>query len=190
MTEKKLLAAQDFARKRGYPVYKHILQPRVKGFSYLTHHLRPVVGCIMDTSAVYHPAPPQPSDFFLRTRLCQYVHLHVKVHRQKEIPQAESDQDLEVIDQWLRDRWTEKDELVGKMKEGEIPYKVLQRSPWKALKSYAVWATLAIYLLCDVVLDCGFLTGVLMMSIALSPIGIVCIENSQVLGMEPADLKQ
>merc|ERR1739842_113037 len=138
-------------------------------------------GCVIDTSAVYFPDPPQPSDYFMRTRMCQYVHLHVKVHRQDTIPRAESDQDLQEIDQWLRDQWTEKDELVGKMKDSKIPYKVLEREPWKALKAYAGWTVLTIWFLFDVMWGFGFLVGILALVTALTPVGIVCMENSQVL---------
>eukprot|EP01084_Bolivina_argentea_P296536 510726_1 len=74
---KKLIAAQEFARGREYPVLNHLLQPRVKGFSYLTHHLYDILGCIIDNTVVYFPKPPSAMNFFIDTRLAKYTHIHI-----------------------------------------------------------------------------------------------------------------
>merc|ERR1719410_2596773 len=57
MNEKKLIAAQQFAKERGYPCYDHLLQPRVKGFSFLTKHLHKTLGVIIDATIVYFDKP-------------------------------------------------------------------------------------------------------------------------------------
>eukprot|EP01083_Nonionella_stella_P241052 842078_1 len=47
-SKEKLVLAKQFARGRGFPVYNHLLQPRVKGFSCLAHHLYDTLETILD----------------------------------------------------------------------------------------------------------------------------------------------
>ena len=75
-SKKKLIKAQEFAKKRGYPIYNNILQPRVKGFTYLTHHLYNSLQCIIDATILYHKKPPKPSTVLFGTRFCKYIHVH------------------------------------------------------------------------------------------------------------------
>ena len=139
-THKKLLKAQQFARDKGLVIYDNLLQPRVKGFSYMASHLHDVLGCMIDVTCVYHPKPPSAMKLLLYTRTAKYTHLHLKVYRQDDIPK-----DINDLNQWLRDRWTEKDKLIVQMKEKKVKWKILNRSPNKAIAFYIVWALIFNY---------------------------------------------
>merc|ERR1712228_421516 len=174
--QKKLKQSQDFAKQRGYPVYKNILQPRVKGVSYLTHHLYDVLGTVSDVTVLYQPRAPTFYDFFVNTRMCNYVHLHLRVFRQNEIPQCETDNDLGELDQWLRDRWTEKDEIIEKMKKKEFRYQSMKRSPWRAIQYYSFWALVIVYFIARFVFGFEFVGVSLMIIAGLFPVAITVME--------------
>ena len=117
-TQKKWLKAKEFAQQRGLTVYENLLQPRVKGFSYFAHHLHDILGCMIDVTCVYHPKPPSARNLLLNTRTARYTHLHLKVYREEDIPK-----DIEDLNQWIRDRWTEKDKRVQEMKDKKLNIK-------------------------------------------------------------------
>merc|ERR1712087_50606 len=155
------------------------------GFSYLTHHLREVLGVIIDATVLYHPRPPKPMHFFVGTRLCTHTHVHLRVFREHQFPKAALGDDLSNYDQWLRQRWTEKDAIMARMKQQQIKYRTLLRSPWRAIRAYAAWSLLAVYLLAHLMLGLAFWALCLVLIAAWFPVVIVCIENSQILGMDP-----
>ena len=121
-SNKKLIKAQEFAKKRGYPCYDHLLQPRVKGFSFLTKHLHKTLGGIVDASILYFDKPATPKNLFLRGRFCKYIHIHFRVFKNKDIPK-----ETEELNQWLRDRWTEKEQIIAKMKSKQIKCRPMNR---------------------------------------------------------------
>ena len=172
-TKKKLLKAKEFAKERGLNVYDNLLQPRVKGFSYLAHHLHDVMGCIVDVTCVYYPKPP-PITFFINTRTAKYTHLHLRVYRQNDIPK-----DIELLNQWLRDRWDEKDKLVKDMKDKKIKHQILKRSPEKAIKFYVLWAIINIYLIFHLSANLSFIPLSILYLSSVFPAIIVGIEQSQ-----------
>ena len=173
-THKKFLKAQQFAKERGLTVYDNLLQPRVKGFSYLAHHLHDVLGCVIDVTCVYHPKPPSGKKFFLYTRTAKYTHLHLKVYRQSDIPK-----DIQSLNQWLRDRWDEKDKIVKQMQDKKIKYQILKRSPYNAMKYYVLWAIITNYLILNLYANISFLPFALSLISSIFPAVIVGIEHSQ-----------
>eukprot|EP01083_Nonionella_stella_P311215 1108886_1 len=174
--QRKLLDAQQFARDRGYPVYKHLLQPRVKGFSYLTHHLHESLGCVVDATILYKDKPPSVKNVLLNTRFCKYIHIHLRIYKQKDIPK-----EIEQLDQWLRDRWTEKDEILQNMKDGFFRFKPFKRSPWRAIQYYMFYAIWSTYLVMNLYSGYPIWSTPFMITLACAvlPVLIVLIQQSQ-----------
>merc|ERR1712154_548133 len=114
--------------------------------------------------------------YFVNTRMCNFVHLHLRVFRQDQIPKCESDNDLSELNQWLRDRWTEKDTIIEKMRNKEMRYKVLKRSPWKSINVYAFWAVIITYFVSRFVFGFGYFGVALMLISALFPVAVVVME--------------
>jgi len=174
-SQKRLRDAQEFAQQRGFPVLSNLLQPRVKGFSYLTHHLYESLGAVVDATILYKD---MGSGFFWGTRICKSIHVHFRAFRREEIPK-----EINELDQWLRDRWTEKDEILKNMKEGNIPMQEMERMTC-CLEGGALYALFAIL---SALLAVKFLCGaplwsyssLIAISCSLLPIGIVAIERTQ-----------
>merc|ERR1711933_330641 len=132
-----------------------------------------------DLTVLYRDEPPTVSKYFLHTRMAKYVHIHCKVYRHKDVPSN----DVQELNQWLRSRWTEKDEIIDQMKEKRIKYRVLERMPWKAIKYYSIWTLIVLYLLFGILFDIGFLAFYLLLMSAMFPVLIVCIEHSQIVNL-------
>ena len=177
-SKKKLLKAQEFAKERGLTVLKHLLQPRVKGFSYLTQHLHSSLDTIVDATILYSPKPPQPMDLFYGTRFCKYIHIHLRVFKKNNIPKNKND-----LDKWIRDKWAEKDKIMENMKNGQIKYKKFNRQEGKfrAIFYYSVYALFTKYFVINYLF--GILTwsiiSISMLILCFFPIVIVLIEHSQ-----------
>jgi len=114
LTRKKMLEAQQFARKEGLVELRHLLQPRVKGFMLTLQQLRSLgYSQIIDLTSV---PSPHAMDF---KEICMgkfhTVHAHIKVLKMKDLPEN----DLE-IKTWLRNQWVQKDELIQSRKDEQI----------------------------------------------------------------------
>ena len=105
ITPSKLEKSQQFAREHDLEVYNHVLQPRTKGFAATVEGLRDHVSAVYDVTVGYEDGVPT---------LWQYVkgyakraHLHVRRFPIESLPTDETE-----ISSWLRERFTEKDELL------------------------------------------------------------------------------
>ncbi len=105
MTPGKLAAAQAFAKERGLREPKHVLVPRPKGFSASIQGLRGHLDAVYDVTIGYIDGVPS---------LWQYVrgmaplaHMHVRRFPIDALPE-----DSEDLDNWLRERFHEKDDLL------------------------------------------------------------------------------
>ena len=132
------------------------------------------MGCIIDVTCVYHPKPPSAINLFLYTRTAKYTHLHLKVYRRSEIPK-----DIDSLNQWLRDRWTEKDKLVKQMKDKTVKYQILYRNCNKAIKYYVLWAIITIYSIFSLYANMSFIPLSILFISSIFPAFIVAIEYSQ-----------
>jgi len=177
-TNAKLLAAQQFAKLRGLSVYQHLLQPRVKGFSFVAHHLSESLGAIVDVTCFYHPRPPQILDFLLHTRLSQKIHLHLKVYAKASIPQCRDENDLSALDQWLRDRWTEKEQIMARLKKNEITHRSAHRTPWRATRYFVAWTVISFSFLFGVLFTVPWYIFCILLVTALFPVAIVYIQHN------------
>jgi len=172
-TPSKLLEAQTFARSRGYVVLDNLLQPRVKGFRYLLHELKASLTYVIDVTTYYSPRPPSSIRFLLTGRLQDSTCLYVRVYKVEDIPTSE-----EELEQWLRDRWTEKDKIIEEMKANKIPFEIMIRDPAISSGYYAVFCVIFAIFLRMIGLN-TFITVCWLVG-ALFPILIVMVERDDV----------
>ncbi|KAL2483102.1 1-acyl-sn-glycerol-3-phosphate acyltransferase 2 [Forsythia ovata] len=108
-TQAKLLAAQEYAISTGLPVPRNVLIPRTKGFVTAVSHMRSFVPAIYDVTVAIPKTLPAPT--LLRLFKGQYfvVHVHLKRHLMKNLPETDDD-----VAQWCRDVFVAKDKLLDK----------------------------------------------------------------------------
>lgn len=108
-TQAKLLAAQEYATSTGLPVPRNVLIPRTKGFVSAVSHMRSFVPAIYDVTVAIPKSSPPPTMLRLFTGQSSVVHVHIKRHLMKDLPEAE-----EAVAQWCRDIFVAKDALLDK----------------------------------------------------------------------------
>ncbi len=99
----KLAAAQEFARKQGWPVPKHVLIPRVKGFLASIEGLEGYVDAVYDLTIAYPEGHP-PTLWELLS--AQGNDVKVEIHR---YPISELPTTTEGRSEWLMQLYREKD---------------------------------------------------------------------------------
>eukprot|EP01128_Nolandella_sp_AFSM9_P010961 TRINITY_DN7677_c0_g1_i1.p1 TRINITY_DN7677_c0_g1~~TRINITY_DN7677_c0_g1_i1.p1 ORF type:complete len:373 (-),score=71.49 TRINITY_DN7677_c0_g1_i1:97-1215(-) len=99
-----------FAEKEGLAKLSNVLQPRVTGFSYFLQQMRndPKFSAVYDVTISYHPFPPQ-NESSIFTGFPSEFRAHIERFDQKDLPETE-----EGVAEWLRTRWTLKDERLGR----------------------------------------------------------------------------
>ncbi|OJJ48800.1 hypothetical protein ASPZODRAFT_149798 [Penicilliopsis zonata CBS 506.65] len=115
-----------FGKKQGIPSPKHILLPRSTGLLFCLQQLKGTVKWVYDCTIAYE-GPPKgsyPDKYFtLRSTYIQgrpptSVNMHWRRFAIEDIPLD----DQEAFDEWLRARWTEKDQLLEECFEtGRFP---------------------------------------------------------------------
>ncbi|XP_054814346.1 1-acyl-sn-glycerol-3-phosphate acyltransferase 2 [Prosopis cineraria] len=141
-TQAKLLAAQEYARSTGLPVPRNVLIPRTKGFVSAVSHMRSFVPAIYDVTVAIPKSSPAPTMLRLFKGQPSVVHVHIKRHLMKELPETE-----EAVSQWCRDIFAAKDALLDRhIAEDTFPDQELQNTgrPVKSLLVVASWACLVI----------------------------------------------
>ncbi|XP_023528142.1 1-acyl-sn-glycerol-3-phosphate acyltransferase 2-like [Cucurbita pepo subsp. pepo] len=108
-TEAKLLAAKEYAIANGLPVPRNVLIPRTKGFVSAVGHMRSFVPAIYDVTVAIPKSSPPPTMLRLFKGQPSVVHVHIKRHSMKELPETE-----DAIAQWCRDMFVAKDALMDK----------------------------------------------------------------------------
>ncbi|KAL3534209.1 hypothetical protein ACH5RR_002670 [Cinchona calisaya] len=111
-TQAKLLAAQEYAASSGLPVPRNVLIPRTKGFVTAVSHMRSFVPAIYDVTVAIPKSSPAPTMLRLFKGQSSVVHVHLKRHLMKDLPETD-----EAIAQWCKDVFVAKDELLDKHKE-------------------------------------------------------------------------
>ncbi|XP_057982422.1 1-acyl-sn-glycerol-3-phosphate acyltransferase 2 isoform X1 [Malania oleifera] len=108
-TQAKLLAAQEYATSTGLPLPRNVLIPRTKGFVSAVSHMRTFVPAIYDSTVAIPRTEPAPTMLRLLKGQPSVVHVHIKRHLMKELPETE-----DAVAQWCRDIFVAKDELLDK----------------------------------------------------------------------------
>ncbi|CAK8571241.1 unnamed protein product [Lathyrus sativus] len=108
-TQAKLSAAQEYAISTGLPVPRNVLIPRTKGFVSAVSHMRSFVPAVYDVTVAIPKSSPSPTMLRLFQGQPSVVHVHVKRHLMKDLPEADED-----VAQWCRDIFVAKDDLLDK----------------------------------------------------------------------------
>lgn len=141
-TQAKLLAAQEYATSAGLPVPRNVLIPRTKGFVTAVSHMRSFVPAIYDATICIPKSSPAPTMLRLFKGQPSVVHVHLKRHEMKDMPEND-----EAIAQWCRDVFVAKDKLLDKhIAEDTFGEEQLQDigRPVKSLVVVASWACILI----------------------------------------------
>ncbi|XP_009618579.1 1-acyl-sn-glycerol-3-phosphate acyltransferase 2 [Nicotiana tomentosiformis] len=141
-TQAKLLAAQEYATSAGLPVPRNVLIPRTKGFVTAVSHMRSFVPAIYDATICIPKSSPAPTMLRLFKGQPSVVHVHLKRHEMKDMPEND-----EAIAQWCRDIFVAKDKLLDKhIAEDTFGEEQLQDigRPVKSLVVVASWACILI----------------------------------------------
>ncbi|XP_011075205.1 1-acyl-sn-glycerol-3-phosphate acyltransferase 2 [Sesamum indicum] len=140
-TQAKLLAAQEYASSAGLPVPRNVLIPRTKGFVTAVSHLRSFAPAIYDVTVAIPKTSPAPTMLRLFKGQSSVVHVHLKRHLMKDLPETD-----EAIAQWCRDAFVAKDKLLDKHNDEDSFGEQLQDTsrPVKSLLVVCCWAILLI----------------------------------------------
>ncbi|KAJ7976816.1 1-acyl-sn-glycerol-3-phosphate acyltransferase [Quillaja saponaria] len=141
-TQAKLLAAQEYAITTGLHVPRNVLIPRTKGFVSSVSHMRSFVPAIYDVTVAIPKSSPPPTMLRLFKGQPSVVHVHIKRHFMKELPETD-----EAVAQWCRDIFVAKDALLDKHSaEDTFSDRELQETgrPVKSLLVVISWACLLI----------------------------------------------
>ncbi|KAF4363181.1 hypothetical protein F8388_020751 [Cannabis sativa] len=139
-TQAKLLAAQEYAISRGLPVPRNVLIPRTKGFVSAVSHMRSFVPAVYDVTVAIPKTSPPPTMLRLFKGQPSVVHVHIKRHVMKDLPESD-----EAVAQWCKDIFIAKDSLLDKHKaEDTFAGQELQDTgrPKKSLVVVVSWACL------------------------------------------------
>lgn len=109
-TRKKLEASRGFARSRGFAEMNHVQVPRTKGFVASVHGLRKHVDAVYDVTIGYTGGVPSLWQY--AKGLVGQIHVHVRRFPIGALPETD-----EGLQEWLLERFAEKDRLLGRFYE-------------------------------------------------------------------------
>ncbi|KAL6133921.1 hypothetical protein ACLB2K_066154 [Fragaria x ananassa] len=143
-TQAKLLAAQEYAASTGLPVPRNVLIPRTKGFVSVVSHMRSFVPAIYDITVAIPKSSPAPTMLRLFEGQPSLVHVHIKRHVMKNLPESD-----DAVAQWCKDAFVAKvDTLLDKhavvQTFGDQELQITGR-PWKSLVVVTSWACLLVF---------------------------------------------
>eukprot|EP00730_Choanoeca_flexa_P010759 TRINITY_DN20949_c0_g1_i1.p1 TRINITY_DN20949_c0_g1~~TRINITY_DN20949_c0_g1_i1.p1 ORF type:complete len:375 (+),score=71.90 TRINITY_DN20949_c0_g1_i1:175-1299(+) len=126
MSKSNVEKSQAFARERGWPVYHNVLHPRTAGFVSMLQQGRDKLDAVYDITMAfqYFAKDERPREAsYLKGRFPPVVHMHVKRYPIQDLPV--SDEDLTA---WCRERWGEKEEMLGEayssLEDKHLPLKL------------------------------------------------------------------
>ncbi|KAM7271680.1 hypothetical protein ACFE04_030894 [Oxalis oulophora] len=142
-TQAKLLAAQEYASSTGLPIPRNVLIPRTKGFVSAVRHMRSFVPAIYEVTLAIPKTTTPPTMLRLFKGQSSVVHVHLKRHSMKDLPETE-----DAVAQWCKDVFVVKDALLDKhIAEdtfSDLPLQDIGR-PIKSLLVVVSWACLLIF---------------------------------------------
>ncbi|XP_071740875.1 1-acyl-sn-glycerol-3-phosphate acyltransferase 2-like [Rutidosis leptorrhynchoides] len=142
-TQAKLLVAQEYASSHGLPVPRNVLIPRTKGFVTSVSQTRSFIPAIYDMTVAIPKNSPPPTMLRLFKGQSSVVHLRMKRHLMKDLPETD-----EAVAKWCKDLFVAKDDLLDKHKEADVfPDSEVHDigRPIKSLVVVTSWACLLIF---------------------------------------------
>lgn len=110
--------SKSYALKNNLPVYKRVLHPRLKGFTYCIEQLRSHHGidAIYDVTVGYCGNLCKSESDLVMGHFPQDVHFHIKRHPIGHIPES-----TEGLEKWCTERWATKEATLEQFyKEGKF----------------------------------------------------------------------
>jgi len=153
LSEEKMKASQDFARKRGIPVLHHHLIPRSKGFTFTMSRLdKDRINTVYDVTLVAGLEGAAPTLTEVLNGRASVANMYIRKFSLKDIPKDE-----EAASQWLMKLYQEKDDLkhsfleTGSFSEmsgqPDYPVHVPSPRPWSLLLSLSLNLSTWLFLL-------------------------------------------
>jgi len=101
-----VIKSKQYAEKTNLPIFENVLLPRFRGFREMLPILRSKVDYVVDTTCIFSKDKP---DIFqvLAGQATETALFVTKTYRIEEIPTEDN-----LVDEWLLDRWREKEELL------------------------------------------------------------------------------
>lgn len=107
-TLKTKIRSNQFAKDNDLPFLSYCFHPRTTGFKYTLNALRDGgLDAVYDMTIAYPDVLPKTADDVRNGIMPREVHYHIKKYDDKDIPE-----DQEKLEQWLRDRWIEKEDIL------------------------------------------------------------------------------
>ncbi|KAK7107388.1 1-acyl-sn-glycerol-3-phosphate acyltransferase delta-like [Littorina saxatilis] len=117
-TEEKLKASQEVCRAKGYPLTKHTLLPRTKGFVLSMHGMKGKVPALYNATVGFPTNGPEPTLMSIIMGVPLLAHFHCVRIPLEDVP---TDTDVET-EEWLRKEFKQKDDLYDEfLKTGKFP---------------------------------------------------------------------
>lgn len=102
----KIHISHDYAREKNLPIFYNVLLPRFRGFREMVETLRDHVDYVVDATVAFKPNAPDIYDV-LSGSATETIVVKVKKYDMKTMPT-----DPDRINNWLLQRWTEKEEFL------------------------------------------------------------------------------
>ena len=104
-----LAKSKSYAMKNNLPIYRHVLHPRLRGFSCCLEQLKRCKGvdAIHDVTVGYPGSVCQSEFDMLAGNFPKEVHFHIKRYPIEELPKSS-----EELEKWCAQRWAEKEETL------------------------------------------------------------------------------
>ena len=116
MEHSTLIKSNAFANKSNLPLYKRVLHPRVKGFSFCIQRLRQgKFDAVHDVTVAYSSDECFSELDYLYGRLPEEVHFHVQRCPNESLPMEE-----EALEDWCRGRWEQKETRLTEFYNGRF----------------------------------------------------------------------
>ncbi|KAL3883737.1 hypothetical protein ACJMK2_029971 [Sinanodonta woodiana] len=138
-TPEKHKQSQEIAKEKGYPILKHHLLPRTKGFALSVQHMKGKIPAVYDCTVAFPPNEPEPTLMDVIKGRKVLGHLRVKRYETDTLPDGE-----EELGNWLRQVYKEKDDALDQFyKTGKFDLPAV-RVPKNAkdLVSFIFWSLL------------------------------------------------
>lgn len=107
LTNQKLENSHIVAKEKGYPIMKHHLLPRPKGFAYSIQELKGKLNAVYDATVVFDEGYPSLMDVLHGKKILSRI--RARRYEVKDLPDSE-----EELSEWLRNLFKEKDDVVEK----------------------------------------------------------------------------
>lgn len=147
-----LAKSEEYAMKHNLPVYKHVLHPRLRGFTYCAERLRKEgsLHAIYDVTVGYRGNLCQSESDILLGKFPNEVHFHMKRYPIGTIPES-----IDSLEKWCIQRWVDKEETLEQFYKGCQLYqtqeeKRRENDTWRILHQMILFFSYWVVFLCVV----------------------------------------